>query len=529
MAINSFPINTRTVRLDQILAAEGYADAAEAARDSSFANAKGAATIADARALVADGETFIVYAAGAETFDAYRRLTSTTQEFLGSYPSAGVIAMQPGEPSVIFSDPSDNLLAVFTPDEILHPQIQSFRGDCNLLRSVNDRQPKEIDTQAALLGQLAHVIFWGQSLALGLGLSFDSSSLQNPEIARMPNGRVDWRIFNTDPAVAFSALEPAWRSGARAMVEVVQQLLEDEDGVLISDKVNSLLLSAPARTGTSISGLSTTHYGRFTEDVTQGKARADAAGLTYQPACVVWSQGESDPGLGTYLADLIAMRAATLATANTVANSTTPLPYLINQTPSWQAAGDTRPTIALAQLAAHAEPGMCCIGPIYHLSFGDSFHPSGNNAGYGAMGALFGLAFKRWFFDGVKPDPLRPLRADVIGDSVVVTMGLERGRRLVVDTATVTEQDNWGFTAVDGSGSDVTISSAALLGTDKVILKMASTPSPGWKVRYGWATISGRGVGNIRDDSPISWKPQRSSAAPISLAKWLCHFEETVQ
>jgi hypothetical protein len=65
--------------------------AAEAARDSSFANAKGADTIANARALVADTETFIVYAAGAETFDAYRRLTSTTQQFLGTYPSAALV------------------------------------------------------------------------------------------------------------------------------------------------------------------------------------------------------------------------------------------------------------------------------------------------------------------------------------------------------------------------------------------------------------------------------------------------------
>jgi hypothetical protein len=88
MAINSFPINTRTVSLDQILAAEGYADAAEAARDSSFANAKGAATIADARALVADNETFIVYAAGATEFTAYRRLSSSTQVELGRYPAA---------------------------------------------------------------------------------------------------------------------------------------------------------------------------------------------------------------------------------------------------------------------------------------------------------------------------------------------------------------------------------------------------------------------------------------------------------
>jgi hypothetical protein len=81
-------IPTRRVDIQQIVNAEGYAAAAEAARDSSFANARGAATIADARALVADNDTFIVYAAGAETFEAYRRLTSSTQTLLGTYPAA---------------------------------------------------------------------------------------------------------------------------------------------------------------------------------------------------------------------------------------------------------------------------------------------------------------------------------------------------------------------------------------------------------------------------------------------------------
>jgi hypothetical protein len=87
-------IPTRRVNLTRVENAEGFAAAAEAARDSSFATARGASTIADARALVADNETFIVYADGAETFDAYRRLTSTTQAFLGSYPAAKLVREQ---------------------------------------------------------------------------------------------------------------------------------------------------------------------------------------------------------------------------------------------------------------------------------------------------------------------------------------------------------------------------------------------------------------------------------------------------
>lgn len=65
--------------------------AAEAARDIGFANAKGAATIAEARALVADTETFIVYADGAATFTAHRRTSSTTQVELGTYPSSAYV------------------------------------------------------------------------------------------------------------------------------------------------------------------------------------------------------------------------------------------------------------------------------------------------------------------------------------------------------------------------------------------------------------------------------------------------------
>ena len=74
-----------------VIAADAAVVLAEAARDSSFANAKGDTTIALARARVADGETFIVYAADALTYDAYRRESSSTQTFLGVYPAPALI------------------------------------------------------------------------------------------------------------------------------------------------------------------------------------------------------------------------------------------------------------------------------------------------------------------------------------------------------------------------------------------------------------------------------------------------------
>jgi len=95
--------------------------AAEAARDSSFANAKGAATIADARALVAVNETFIVYVGGAATFQAYRKTGTSTEVFLGEYPSASAAMLTSG-----------NIFASLT------PRAQVFNGA--VLTTVAGRQ-----------------------------------------------------------------------------------------------------------------------------------------------------------------------------------------------------------------------------------------------------------------------------------------------------------------------------------------------------------------------------------------------------
>lgn len=88
-------VSTATTQASNAAASATSADAAralaETARDASFANAKGDTTIALARARVADGETFVVFAADALTYDAYRRESSSTETYLGSFPSADYV------------------------------------------------------------------------------------------------------------------------------------------------------------------------------------------------------------------------------------------------------------------------------------------------------------------------------------------------------------------------------------------------------------------------------------------------------
>lgn len=90
-----------------VIAADAAKALAEAARDASFANAKGDTTVALARARVADGETFVVFAPGGDTYDAYRRESSSTETFLGSYPSAArTVALETKTADVIAAAPA---------------------------------------------------------------------------------------------------------------------------------------------------------------------------------------------------------------------------------------------------------------------------------------------------------------------------------------------------------------------------------------------------------------------------------------
>ena len=90
--------NSSTAAASSATASQNARLAAEAARDSSFANAKGDTTQSAARALVATNETYIVYTSGAVTFQAYRKGSGAvaTDVFLGEYPSASATMLTSG-------------------------------------------------------------------------------------------------------------------------------------------------------------------------------------------------------------------------------------------------------------------------------------------------------------------------------------------------------------------------------------------------------------------------------------------------
>jgi hypothetical protein len=115
------------------------------------------------------------------------------------------------------------------------------------------------------------------------------------------------------------------------------------------------------------------------------------------------------------------------------------------------------------------------------------------------IGAYFGLALKRWLWDGVKTKPMAPSAvADLGGGTVIATFPVDKGKKLVLDTVSLSNPGSYGFTAADAGGAAVTINSVTLIGTRQVKIQAAA---PFKWLRYGWVGDAEKGWGNLRDNS----------------------------
>jgi hypothetical protein len=536
MAINSFPINTRTVRLDQILAAEGYADAAEAARDSSFANAKGAATIADARALVADNETFIVYAAGSESFDAYRRLSSTTQEFLGSYPVKRIVDAARQDVSARFVGSSGDIPIITDEDLGVVLAVNRDTGNlkgAGLSEVFTVSAPLETASPLPATGASLMVQYYGQSNATGTDATPALTTTQ-PYDNRMFNGGA----FPADGTAASS--NPSDYASLTDLVEATREV-----GVATAcnyacsysartygddlDATSYIGVSA-GKGGSPINGLVKSHP--YYTDVTllqwQEAFDLDA---TVKGLAVVWVQGESDQtnatAKATYKAALEGLQADLEDDVQAITSQTEPLVFLTYQTNSLT---KTRSNVPMAQLElAQESDRFFLVSPIYHLPFASGgLHIS--NVGQRWLGAYAGRAVAQ-LKAGKQPQWLNPRGAVLRGDTVTLHFDVPT-LPLKFDVTNLAAATDYGFAVLDGASAD-TIESISIEG-DRVVIVLDAAPSGVCTVRYGLdytgtglaIATQGGGSGNLRDSSPDVVK---ISGADYPLYNWCPHFELVAQ
>jgi hypothetical protein len=416
------------------------------------------------------------------------------------------------------TDEQGNLLAFFGVDRLNHPDTNTMRSDIAELKQQVSRGTQVADPQwrsIAAISQIVHLILYGQSLANGtFGIPIITPLINGA--AKFVGGARPQDAGTTVPAQYGSlvtygeTVSPDITIGETPMggcIQMIMQLLDQFDGVSLADLGQTILGSVPAEGGKNISQLSpgTTYFTRVLDNITYGKARSDEYPESYGVSAMLWAQGEADYRDNTardvYVSRVNAMIAAAQAQAVSVTGLNIPLPFITYQTSTHLHYSRTVPLIALAQLDLCAQDYVLLATPTYFLPFyTDGLHLV--SRGYKHLGAYFGWRVWQWLFHQQKPQVLMPDPANATryGNTVNLPFTLGAGLKLVLDTGTIGNPGNYGFSAVNSSGAGMTVTDVSLVG-NRVQIRFSTSAPSGMKIRYAWIGDSNKGVGNLRDNN----------------------------
>lgn len=354
----------------------------------------------------------------------------------------------------------------------------------------------------------------GQSLSLGS----DSRPwyVDALDYVVMPNGGFRYLADgDPDPDISFASIEPGLSGprevGFAAFGKMFGQLLLEENRVDIATTGKRFLGSCIGEGSTSITQLTTAPLlARVLADWEAGQAATGANGKV-TPASHIWIQGEKDADLGTSQSSYntaLGLRQTNVQSNARTATSDAGLivPLLTYQVATHVFYAEPTPSVALAQLAlAKTNPLIAMATPAYPFTYVSTSNVHLLSTGYIHMFAYFGMAWKRWSVDRVKPMPLCALSTTVDGDSIYITYDVGPQRSLVLDSTTLANQGDYGFATFDAADAPLTISEVSIVGKgDTIRIKHGSNPPSDAQWRYAWETVSGpAGRGNLRDNSPI--------------------------
>lgn len=403
------------------------------------------------------------------------------------------------------------LLSV-TPTDIKHPAISFLRAS---VRGIRDPQWNDIQAVAQLIG----VQIYGQSLSRG------QSALPMQSVDPIPgafrfNGGIRPDDGGGSSAANHASLVPAFETTGQGLSEtpvggalrMLLQLLHDEDGLDPATMGQALLGSADGQNSQSAAQLSSgsAYFQRLKDAVTYGYADAPA---TFAPGFLGWVQGEQDYGLNTdpstYKSEVLQILSDYTTFAQTVTGVTRRLPMLTYQTATHIRQGAASPTIAIAQLQLAQENALVGLAtpayPVQNNPF--DLHLSG--VGSMHLGAFFGLAAKRWLWDGIKPVPFVPL-VERSGKSIIAHFPVAVGRSLQLfnwGTPANGGVNNYGATIVDNSGTNIPVTGVTLIGRDKAAITTASAIPANAHLRLGWIGNNNKGLTGFHDDEPLTFDP----------------------
>jgi hypothetical protein len=218
------------------------------------------------------------------------------------------------------------------------------------------------------------------------------------------------------------------------------------------------------------------------------KQLAGAVGRTYGVGGIILTHGEADAGNPVYGAGVFqlwqdydaALKAATGQTRDVIMFATQ------------QSSSDGNGSSAVQLWRAGADhPGeIVCVGPKYQYAYSDGVHLT--QAGYERLGEKYGEVFDLVVNRNIPWKPVGPKGVTRSGSTVTIDFDVPspplvwdlniKSPHLQAHTAWANGR---GFEVLDGSGNEVTISSAQIVGGTSVVLTLA--PSPSGPLTLGYA------------------------------------------
>lgn len=282
----------------------------------------------------------------------------------------------------------------------------------------------------------------------------------------------------------------------------IKELIANENGIPLDEQDYRLFMGDTAVSNKDIDALSkggeTGAYEAALDQVKAVKGYADVLGKDCLFAAVTWTQGEAgaNEAAESYAAKLEKLIDDFNEDAKSLTGQKQDIILITYQTNSAINKGS-----ALGQWRASLEhPHIYMACPTYFLNYPSDFqHIDGPSTKW--LGGYYGIVYKRVVIDRKRWEPLQPSGVQAIGNTVVITFN--KGG-LVFDTDLMPQQTNYGFSVVNESDQDQTISDVELLPGGRVRLTLSAPPASGWRVQYGLKAITGKepfvgGGGNLRD------------------------------
>ena len=367
---------------------------------------------------------------------------------------------------------------------------------------VFNRYRLDLPSALGVTSDLMHGLLYGQSLSIGGSSGTAISSTQLAGAKRFVGGV---RPQNTSGTADgndsdFASLVALYEDSgvetpAYGCAQMVKQLLA-ADGVTLGSS-QSLLMSTAGEGSQGAAALApgTSYFDRLKNHITKGNDRKTTA---YALSALLMAHGEADTlggtAAATYKTHLRNMREQAQAHAYTTTGVNRQTPMILYQVAVHRRYA-VNPVIAMAQTDLAAEYLFGLATPIYHMPYIDGLHLTPE--GYKWLGAYFGIALKRWLWNGTTPQWLKPGVATRAGTKVTIPFTVPSGA-LAFDTTQVAAQTNYGFELLDSGDTPMTITNVAIVG-NTVEITASATVGAGAKVHYAWQGDADKGLGNLRD------------------------------